>query len=252
MPKVSEHQFKETTYDGGYYKEIGDFQRELYGEMGFVHGTVQEVEFLVDLLHLPEGARILDVGCGTGRHSLKFARRGFRPVGVDISSGLVEVARGLAVAEQLDATFHIGDARALGFAGEFDAAICLCQGAFGIAGSEAGHRQILSGVSQALKPDAPFVLTAISALLTIRSQDLAAGFDPYTLTSRWTETFRSPEGEAQDMVMHCTAFTYRELKWLLEGARLEVQAAYGCVAGRFERKPLTLDDVEIMMVAKKR
>ena len=44
---------------------------------------------------------------------------------------------------------------------------------------------------------------------------------------------------------------HRELKWLLDGAGFEVQAGYGCVAGRFERKPLELDDIEIMMVARK-
>ncbi len=248
---MSEKRFEETTYDGSYYQEIGDFQRELYGKMGFVQGTVQEVDFLADLLRLPDGARILDVGCGTGRHSLEFARRGFHPVGIDISSGLIDVAREIAATEHLDAAFHVGDARALDFAGEFDAAICLCQGAFGIAGDEAGHRQILAGVSRALRPGAPFVLTAINAVSAIRSQDPAASFDPYTLTSSWTETFRSPAGETQDMVVHCTAFTYRELKWLLEDAGLKVQAAYGCVAGGFERKSLTRDDIEIMMVAGK-
>lgn len=92
---MSENQFKEMTYGGGYYQETGNFQRELYGEMGFVHGTVQEVDFLVDLSGLPDGARLLDFGCGTGRHNLEFARRGFRPVG--------------AAAKQLNAIFHVGD-----------------------------------------------------------------------------------------------------------------------------------------------
>lgn len=246
-----EKQVEEKTYDGSYFREIGDFQGELYDELGFVQGTVQEVDFLVDLFRLARGARILDVGCGTGRHSLELARRGFHPVGLDISSGLINVARKLAAAESLDASFHVGDARALSFADEFDAAICLCQGAFGIAGSEAGHRQILTGVGRSLRPGAPFVLTAISAVSAIRSLDPAASFDPYTLTSQWSETFRSPSGEVREMEMHCTAFTYRELKWLFKEAGFEVQAVYGCVAGSFEQKPLTLDDVEIMMVARK-
>jgi len=108
-------------------------------------------------------------------------------------------------------------------------------------------------VSRALRPGAPFVLIAISALSVVRSQDPAdPNFDPYTLTSRWTKTVRSPEGEARTFEFHCTAFTYRELKWLLGGAGLEVRAAYGCVAGRFEHKPLTLEDVEIMTVARRR
>lgn len=93
---MSEKQLEELTYDGSFYQKTGDFQRgRYYSEMGFVQGTLQEVDFLIDLLQLPEGARVLDVGCGAGRHSLEFARRCFRPVGVDISFGLIEVAREL-------------------------------------------------------------------------------------------------------------------------------------------------------------
>ena len=205
----------------------------------------------MELLKLPPGARILDVGCGAGRHSLELARRGFRTVGVDISTGLVKQARKVATAEQLPAEFQIGDARTFTFDAEFGAAICLCEGAFGLAGDDEGHRQILTGVSRALKPGAPFVLTAINAFSAARNQDAAASFDPYTATSSWRQTLQNPEGEAREFAMYCTAFTHRELKWLLDGAGFEVQAGYGCVAGRFELKPLELDDIEIMMVARK-
>ena len=42
----------------------------------FTHHTVDEVDFLLDVLALPVGARILDVGCGTGRHAIELAGRG--------------------------------------------------------------------------------------------------------------------------------------------------------------------------------
>jgi cyclopropane fatty-acyl-phospholipid synthase-like methyltransferase len=240
-----------TVYDGGFYKDVGEFLRKSYLDEGFTKGTVQEVDFLVELLHLSPGARILDVGCGPGRHSLELARRGFGTVGIDISEGFIEYARKVAVAKRLTAEFQVADARSLGFKGDFDAAICLCEGAFGLAGDDAGHRQILAGVSRALKPGATFVLTAINAFSATRNRDPATHIDPYTATSSWRQTFRSPQGEAREFEMHCTAFTYRELRWLLEGAGLEVCAGYGCVAGRFGREPLRLDDVEIMMVARK-
>ena len=243
----------EKRYDGAHYAAIGDFLRENYLQEGFAQGTVQEVDFLVGALELSPNARILDVGCGAGRHVLEFARRGFRPLGVDLSGGLIEVARDLAASEGLAAEFVVEDARELAFSREFDAAVCLCQGAFGIAGDEAGHRRILEGVARALRPDAPFVLTAINALSVLRRDDAGGEhFDPYTLTSLLASTFYSPEGETLHADVHVTAFTYRELKWLLEAAGFEVVAAYGCVAGSFERKPLTLQDVEIMMVAKRR
>ena len=241
---------KELQYDGALYAEVGDFIRENYLEYVFTKGTLQEVDFLVETLNLPQGARILDVGCGAGRHSLELARRGFATVGVDISAGLVEVAKKGARAESLNATFFVKDARGLEFDGDFDAAICLCEGAFGLAGDEQGHRDILNGVQRALKPGGTFILTAINALSGIRNATTEL-FDPYTLTATFEETLSSPAGHTKTVTLYTTAFTYRELKWLLQDAGFDVNASYGCVAGKFERKALTLEDIEIMMIAKK-
>lgn len=238
-------------YDGAYYEEISNFQRERYLEQGYTEGTKQEVDFLLELLNLPPNARVLDVGCGPGRHSLEFARRGFRPVGIDIAEAFIGYANEVAAKEKLPAEFRVMDARALEFESEFDAAVCLCEGAFGVAGDEVAHRQILAGVSRALCSGAPLVLTAINAFSATRNEDPATYTDPYTATSSWTQSFENPQGETQTFKMYCTAFTYRELKWLLEGAGLEVLAGYGCVAGNFTREPLKLSDIEIMMVARK-
>jgi cyclopropane fatty-acyl-phospholipid synthase-like methyltransferase len=240
----------ELKYNGAFYAEVGDFIKENYLEYGFTKGTLQEVDFLINELKLAKGAKTLDIGCGAGRHSLELARRGFESVGIDISSGLVEVAKNVASKEKLNATFNVQDARRLEFQSDFDAAICLCEGAFGLAGDEAGHRDILQGVYRALKPGGSFVLTAISALSGIRNAK-AESFDPYTLTDIFDETITSPDRETKEVRIYTTAFTYRELKWLLQDAGFDVVAAYGCVAGKFERKPLTLENIEIMMVAKK-
>lgn len=197
-----------TVYDGGFYEEVGNFQREAYLNEGYTRGTAQEVDFLLDLLRLPPGARILDVGCGTGRHSLELARRGFSTLGVDITEAFVNYARKAAAAEQLPAEFRVADARTLDLSADFDAAICLCEGAFGLAGDDDGHRRILAGIHRALRPSAPFVLTAINAFSASRNQDPASQFDPYTATSSWRQTFQNSGGEAREFEMHCTAFTY--------------------------------------------
>lgn len=238
-------------YDGAYYAEIGDFLGERYLDYGFTKGTVQEVDFLVELLALPEGARILDVGCGPGRHSLELARRGFRTLGVDISRAFFEIASRRAAEEGLPAEFVAADARAMTFAGEFDAAICLCEGAFGLAGNEDGHRQVLSGIHRALRPAAPFVLTALNALAAARAVEEAGAFDPYTCTAVTREQVEGAAGERREVEYFTTAFTYRELTWLLADAAFTVEAGYGCTAGQFARRPLDVDDIEIMMVARR-
>src|SRR5262249_36568691 len=89
--------------------------------MAFTKGTEQEIGFLVDALELAPGRRVLDVGCGPGRHALALSRRGIDVVGVDLSEDFVGLARDAAEAEGLSARFEVGDVRELAHEGDFDA-----------------------------------------------------------------------------------------------------------------------------------
>jgi SAM-dependent methyltransferase len=73
------------------------------------------VEFL-DRLGVKAGASLLDVACGSGQLGLIAARRGARVTGVDIATNSIQVARGRADSEGLDARFDEGDAEALPYA----------------------------------------------------------------------------------------------------------------------------------------
>ncbi|PLS15716.1 cyclopropane-fatty-acyl-phospholipid synthase [Bacillus sp. M6-12] len=241
----------ELEYNGGFYEEIGDFLRENYFNYGFTKGTDQEVNFLEKLMELQKDARILDIGCGTGRHSLELARRGYQPVGIDISSEFIKYANKEAEDQNLPAEFFAADARELNYQREFDGAICLCQGAFGLAGNEENHRKVLKGVYRALRPGSLFVLTVINALNLARNLTEDAEFDPYSCTVIDKETITSPEGKTKKVPIYTTAFTYRELKLLLESEGFEVNAAYGCVAGNFGKTPLKVNSYEIMMIARR-
>ena len=97
-----------------WFEEIADHLGPAYLRYSFTYGTDQEVTFLVEALGLTAGMRVLDVGCGPGRHSLALARRGFTVVGVDISETFVRLARQAAEAEGLPATFVRAEWRGTG------------------------------------------------------------------------------------------------------------------------------------------
>src|SRR3954469_17988816 len=110
--------------DPYWFDAVADFLGPAYLRNAFTKGTEQEVDFLVDALGLEPGMRVLDVGCGPGRHSLALARRGFEAVGVDHSAEFVRLAREAAAADGRGASFEELDVGELDRAGEFDATIC--------------------------------------------------------------------------------------------------------------------------------
>ena len=75
--------------------------------------TRREIRGLLKLMPLWRGARILDVPCSFGRHSIELARRGFRVSGVDISPKLLRAARRNAAAQGVQGEFRRADMREL-------------------------------------------------------------------------------------------------------------------------------------------
>ena len=154
---------------GPWFNEIARFLGKAYWApdtgrvMAFTKGTEQEVAFLVDTLGLHEGERVLDVGCGPGRHALALARRGIDVVGVDLSEDFVALAREAAKGEGPEARFEVGDVRDLAHDAEFDAVICLCQGGFGLLGGR-DEPAVFDRIAAALRPGGRLAMTAFSAI----------------------------------------------------------------------------------------
>ncbi len=95
---------------------------------GPIGQLIQETQqtLLLRALAPMAGRRILDVGTGTGRAALAFAREGAVVTGVDASAEMLAVAERHASEQGLAATFKVGDAHQLPFADrEFDAAVSL-------------------------------------------------------------------------------------------------------------------------------
>lgn len=224
-----------------------------YLENSFTRNTVAEVDFIVAEFGLKRGQSVLDVGCGTGRHSLELARRGYRCTGIDQSAEMLEIGRTTARKEQLPVRFIQGEASTTRLEEQFDHAICLCEGAFSLLEPGACpveyHMRILRSIRAMLKPGGKFLLTALNGLRMIREhndQDVAAGvFDP--MTTAVSEEYPGPDGTRVTVIEK--GFLPSELKGLLEKAGFTVLSMWGGTAGSWKRQTLQLDEMEIMIVA---
>ena len=109
--------------------------------------TAADVAFVQARLQLAPGARILDVPCGSGRHTLVRAAAGYRVTGVDISAEAIGHARRAAAAAGVDVELTVADMRHIPPTGDFDAAVCLGN-SFGYLGT-AGVREFIAALSGA-------------------------------------------------------------------------------------------------------
>jgi SAM-dependent methyltransferase len=121
-------------------------------EMAWTERTGSEIDRALTMLRPEGGERILDLACGTGRHSLELVRRGFSVVGVEIGEELVEIARRDAAEQALEAEFVQGDLRELDYDAEFDIVLNLNDGAVGYFETDEENHRTFEIISRALKP----------------------------------------------------------------------------------------------------
>jgi len=203
--------------------------------------TRKEVDFVLERLELEQGARVLDVACGHGRHSLELARRGFRVTGVDLSPRSIELAREAAASEGLDATFVERDARELDFYAEFDASINLFTSVLGYFDEEADNRRVVEAVARALRPGGSFLVDTINLLSLARGfqelhwQEFESGtlmvehraFDFERGRSRSDWMFVSREGSRKTIRHSLRVYAPHELIAMFEAADLDVLGRWG-------------------------
>lgn len=234
-----------------WFEGIAEDLRESYLRYSFTMGTDNEVTFLIDELGLGPGMRVLDVGCGPGRHAHALALRGIAVHGVDISQAFVD----LAVADAPDgATFERLDARDLPFDAEFDAVISLCQGGFGLAGGEGAvgadpDGVVLDGMARALRPGGRIAVSAFSAYFQVRFLEDFDTFDADTGVNHEIATLRTPEGTETTRDLWTTCFTPRELRLLAARAGLETDAVWSVTPGDYARRAPTTDLHEFLLIA---
>ena len=242
-----------------WFERLADHMGPAYLRYSFTKGTEQEVAFLVDALGLHPGMRVLDVGCGPGRHSLALAARGIEVVGVDISQRFVGLASGAAGAgamattgnsEAGHAAFVRGDARRIPVApGSFDAAVSLCQGGFGLVPGE--DDVVVGQMAAALRPGGRLALSAFSSYFAVRFLEETDTFDAALGVNHEKTVVKDEHGEGIDADLWTSCFTPRELRLLARVHALEVEGVWSVTPGAYGRDAPDLEHPEYLLVARR-
>jgi len=229
-----------------------------YMDEVFTKNTKKEVDFIEEELNLPKGSLILDVGCGTGRHAIELAKRGYKVTGIDISKEMLKEAKKRCREEAVSVNFKQSDATDFKVEELYDACICLCEGAFGLLseGEDPLERdmKILRNINQALKPGAKFLLTALNGLRMIRiynDEDVKNGvFDPINIVENHPMSDYIKDAP-EDLILREKGFVPTELIHMLKTMGFLVENIWGGTAGSWNREELKMDEMEIMIVSKK-
>lgn len=117
----------------------------------------RQVNFIMERLSMSKGSKILDLGCGTGRHALIFAQEGYQVTGLDLSPLFVQKAQENAKKfPNLSLNFLRGDMRDLSRLPQYDVILSLFT-SFGYF-SDQENCQVLQQIHQHLYSKGKFLL----------------------------------------------------------------------------------------------
>lgn len=250
-----------------WYEELFENYGIKYDNEIFTQGTAGECDFIEEEIDRNKNLKILDVGCGTGRHVIELTKRGYKVTGIDLSDSLIKRAKEKASELNLEIDFRVGDARNLHYQNEFDLVMMICEGAFPLMETDEMNFQILRNSARALKENGKIVLTTLNGLFPLfhSVKDFLASqtkegnaiyaensFDIMTFRDINKTTFVDDNGIEKELVCNERYYIPSEITWLLKSLGFKTIEIFGAKLGKFSRNDLlTAEDFEMLIIASK-
>lgn len=250
-----------------WYEALFDNYARKYDKECFVQGTVGECDFIEAEINRDKSIKIIDIGCGTGRHTIELTKRGYNVTGVDLSENQIKRARQKGQKAGVTIDFQTQDARNLPFDGEFDLAIMLCEGGFSLMETDEMNFEILRNATKVLKDNGKLIFTALNGLFPLfhslndfyesaqkegQSQCIECSFDLMTFRDYNTVVFEDDSGNKRELKCNERYYVPSEITWLLKSLGFRTIDIFGAKIGAYSRNDkLTPDDFEMLVIGQK-
>jgi SAM-dependent methyltransferase len=250
-----------------WYETLFENYGNKYDDENFAQGTIGECDFIENEINRDTSLQIIDIGCGTGRHSIELTKRGYRVTGIDLSASLLKRAREKAQALNLHINFKEHDARNMPFSDEFDLAIMLCEGGFPLMETDEMNYEILKNAARSLKSNGKLIFTTLNGLFPLfhSVKDFLASFtedgnatyadnsfDLMTFRDHNTTTAEDDFGNRKELKCNERYYVPSEITWLLKSLGFKKIDIYAAKLGAFSRNDkLTTEDFEMLVIAEK-
>ncbi|MDR0247688.1 MAG: class I SAM-dependent methyltransferase [Burkholderiales bacterium] len=248
-----------------WYESLFENYGQKYDSESYTHGTVGECDFIEKEINFNKSLKILDVGCGTGRHAIELTKRGYQVTGIDLSESQLKRAKEKAAENNLAIDFQRHDARNLPFNSEFDVAIMMCEGGFSLMETDEMNFEILKNATKALKTHAKFIFTTTNGLFPLynsvdkfcaaatedgNSTCKNNAFDLMTFRSHGIVEFEDDSGNKKSLECNERYYLPCEITWLLKSLGYKTINIFGARLGAFSREhQLTTEDFEMLVIA---
>ena len=250
-----------------WYESLFENYARTYDSEIYTQGTIGECDFIEKEINYDKSLKIVDIGCGTGRHSIELTKRGYKVIGIDMSESQLECAKEKAEAINLQIDFQKHDARNLPFKNEFDLAIMLCEGGFSLMETDEMNFEILKNVSESLRQSSKLIFTTLNGLFPIynsvekfcasaledgNATQKGNTFDLMTFRDHKLYTAEDDLGNKKELECNQRFYIPPEITWLLKTLNFKKIDIYGAKLGAFSRNDnLTTEDFEMLIIAEK-